>query len=53
MNVLNLSVNVNIALASYVIKQFKCRGRPLSDPLKLDQNYITSDDLDLCQAITF
>ena len=39
MNVLNLSVNVNIALASYVIKQLKCRGRRLSDPLKLDQNY--------------
>ena len=36
MNVLNLSVNFNIALASYVAKQLKCRGGSLSDPLKLD-----------------
>ena len=36
MNVSNLSVNVNILLASYKIKQLKCRGGPLSDPLKLD-----------------
>ena len=36
MNVSNLSVNVDIALATYVIKQLKCRGGPVSDPLKLD-----------------
>ena len=36
MNVSNLSVNFNIALASYVTKQLKCRGGSLSDPLKLD-----------------
>ena len=36
MNVSNLRVNVNIALAIYVIKQLKCRGGPLSDPLELD-----------------
>ena len=36
MNVLNLSVNFNIALASYVAKQLKCRGGSLLDPLKLD-----------------
>ena len=37
MNVLNLSANVNIALANNVIKQLKCRGGPLSYPLKLYQ----------------
>ena len=36
MNVSNLSVNVNIALASYVIKKLKLCGGPLTDPLKLD-----------------
>ena len=36
MNVLDLRVNVNIALASYVITQLKCLGGPLSDLLKLD-----------------
>ena len=36
MNISNLSVNVNTALASYVIKQLKCRGGSLSDSLKLD-----------------
>ena len=36
MNVSNLRVNVNIALPIYVIKQLKCRGGPLSDPLELD-----------------
>ena len=39
MNVSNLSVNVNIVLAIYVIKQLKCRGGPVSDPLKLDHKY--------------
>ena len=34
-NVSNLSVNVDILLASYLIKELKCRGGPLSDPLKL------------------
>ena len=34
-NISNLSVNVDIPWAGYLIKELKYRGGPLSDPLKL------------------